>query len=570
MKHKKITAIMMAATMGMGCFPLNVLAADSYKEAEKAAATKAIEAFCTDYAKKFGKNTDSVQNTSNIQLMLSEEGSTMLNLASGIDLSWMNSVTLNMKNGFSKDSSTQSLDLYINGNKICTLNCYVDVPDSAVYINIPELNDGYIKADLADVSTTDSNDTDSFHIQMQYADLLQNYFDGFENLPDVDILQAVLERYSSIIIDHVVEQGSSSQKASAGDVEEQFTVLEAELDQPAAAGMVQEVLETAKSDKDLESVVKALAELSDQDFTYEDFLMSLEDMETELSGDYDVKADNERQEEETVGEEDMEEDVASAKIEEGGYVRTELASESTFVLKSYINEKREIAGREISVKEGRTETSLFKYLQTEYDGQKGFLLSAGDDIDGFTLEGAGTEEAGALNGYYTISSGGEELAMVDIVGLDTKALKEGYLKGSFYLSDSKHGENDALNGMLLSFNSNSTKDKLDVNASLSIQNTYLGSIYFASEDKANLNLPDKDSIKDIYDFSKEDIQEYMTDMDLDTIIENLDIAGMPEGWLEDLTGGQEKETDLNDLTWDIETETGDRLMQLQTTEEVSE
>lgn len=66
MNHKKITAIMMAATMGMGCFPLNVSAIDSYKEAEKAAVTKAIEDFCTSYAKRLGKNTDSVQNTSNI------------------------------------------------------------------------------------------------------------------------------------------------------------------------------------------------------------------------------------------------------------------------------------------------------------------------------------------------------------------------------------------------------------------------------------------------------------------------------------------------------------------------
>ena len=32
MKIKKITAIMMAATMGIGCLPFNVLAADSYKQ----------------------------------------------------------------------------------------------------------------------------------------------------------------------------------------------------------------------------------------------------------------------------------------------------------------------------------------------------------------------------------------------------------------------------------------------------------------------------------------------------------------------------------------------------------
>ena len=567
MKHTKLTAVAMAAALGMGCLPLNVLAADSYKEAEKSAVTKAIETFCARYAEGLEKNTGSVQNSSNIQLMLSEEGSTMLNLASDTDLSWLNSVTLNMKNGFSKDSSAQSFDLNVNGNKICTLNCYVDVPESAVYINIPELNEGYIKADLVDVGTTDSDDTDSFQAQMQYADLLQNYFNGMENLPDADTLQSVLERYSNIIIDHVVEQGSSSKKASAGDVEEQFTVLEAELDQPAASGMVQEMLETAKEDKDLESIVKTLAELSDQDFSYEDFLMSLEDMETELSEDYDTETDTEEPEEETSTEEDVDKDVAPAGIAEGGCVQTELASENTFILRSYVNGKGEIAGREISAKEGRGETALLKYLKTENDSQKGFLLSVGVDTDGFTLEGSGTEEAGTLNGYYTVSSGGEELAMVDVVGLDTQALKDGYLKGSFYLSGT--GDEDAaLNGMLLSFTSDSTKDKLDVNASLSVQNTYLGTIYFTSEDKEDPDLPDKNSIKDVYDFSKEeDIQEYMAGMDMDTIMENLDIAGMPEGWLEDTTGETEDESELNDLIWDTETETGDKLMQLQTTEE---
>lgn len=566
MKIKKITAIMMAATMGIGCLPFNVLAADSYKKAEKSAVTKAIETFCTHYAKDLEKNTGAVQNVSNIQLMLSEEGSTMLNLASGTDLSWLNSVTLDMKNGFSEDYSAQSFDLYINGNKICTLNCYVDVPDSAVYINIPELNEGYIKAELVDADSTDNNDRNSFHAQIQYADLLQNYFNGMENLPDADTLQAVLERYSDIMIDHVAEQGSASQKASAGEIEEQFTVLEAELDQPTAAGMVQEMLETAKKDKDLESIVKTLAELSDQDFSYEDFLMSLEDMETELSEDYDLETDTEEPEEETSMEMDIEEDVAPAGIAEGGCVQTELAGENTFILRSYVNGKGEIAGREISAKEGRTETSLFKYLQTEYDGQKGFLLSVGDDTDGFTLEGSGTEEAGTLNGFYTIFFGSEELAMIDIVGLDTKALEDGYLKGSFYLSGI--GDDTDLNEMLLSFTSYSTKNKLDVNASLSIPNTYLGTIYFASEDKAELDLPDKESIKDVYDFSKEeDIQEYTALMDMDTIMKNLDIAGMPEGWLEVLTGGLEKETDLNDLTWDTESGTDDKLMQLQTTEE---
>lgn len=86
----------------------------------------------------------------------------------------------------------------------------------------------YIKVDLVDSGTTDSKDTVSFHVQMQYSDLLQNYFNGMENFPNADTLQVVLE---------------------------------AELDQFETANMVQEMLETAKEDKDLESIVKTLAEI---------------------------------------------------------------------------------------------------------------------------------------------------------------------------------------------------------------------------------------------------------------------------------------------------------------------
>ena len=50
MKRKKITAILLASLMGISTVPANVWAADSYKETEKAAITKAIQTMCAEYA----------------------------------------------------------------------------------------------------------------------------------------------------------------------------------------------------------------------------------------------------------------------------------------------------------------------------------------------------------------------------------------------------------------------------------------------------------------------------------------------------------------------------------------
>lgn len=69
--RNKITAILVAAMLGTSAFPLNAMA-DSYKEAEKAAVTKAIESFCDYYAKALDKG-DSVKNSSSIDLNLSAE-----------------------------------------------------------------------------------------------------------------------------------------------------------------------------------------------------------------------------------------------------------------------------------------------------------------------------------------------------------------------------------------------------------------------------------------------------------------------------------------------------------------
>lgn len=66
---------------------------------------------------------------------------------------------------------------------------------------------------------------------------------------------------------------------------------------------------------------------------------------------------------------------------------------------------------------------------------------------------------------------------------------------------------------------------------------YLGALSISSENKDQVTVPGKESMDKVYDFSSEkDMTAYTDSMDMKTILDNLEKAGMPEGWLENLMG----------------------------------
>lgn len=516
--RNKITAVLMAAMLGISTFPLNAMA-DSYKEAEKATITKTIENFCNYYAKALDHG-DSVKNSSSIDLNLSSEGSAVLDDLSSMDLSWLNSANISMSNSFDKDSSAQSANLYVNGNKICTLNFYMDSSDSSFYINIPELNDGYIKGSLMDVGENDTASGDSLHVQMEAADILKNYFTAKDSLPNADVLQKTLDKYAGIIIDSVVEQAGSTESVKAGDVEEELSALTAEIDQYAAAEIVSEIEASAKEDEDLKSVIETLLSFSsDSDYTYDDFLMSLEDMKTSLAGDNDLEGETEN------GESD---------IAPGGCYQTEKASAFKFTLNSYVDVDGNIVGRQITAGEKEEEVPVFKCLKTKDGDKEGYILQIGEASEGILFEGSGEVNDNVLNGIYDISVGGEKILTLDVTNHDLSLWKDGIIKGSYDVSGIKNGKFD---GLGLIFTVNGSEDKTDVRASLNVKGDYLGALSIGSEKKAQVTVPDKKSMDKVYDFnSDKDVTEYTDSMDMKTILDNLEKAGMPEGWLENLMG----------------------------------
>ena len=187
MKTKKITAILLASLMGISTVPANVWAADSYKETEKAAITKAIQTMCAEYAEDLSQIQDELKGNADIKLSLDDGGKAILGMLSSVDISWLQDVSLTSNVEMKESGLTELMDVNVNGTKICTVEYYMDTASSEVYMRIPELNDGYIKMNLEDMTEEAQDELDeadqSFSASMDVSEAISSYFSSLENLP---------------------------------------------------------------------------------------------------------------------------------------------------------------------------------------------------------------------------------------------------------------------------------------------------------------------------------------------------------------------------------------------------
>ena len=93
----------------------------------------------------------------------------------------------------------------------------------------------------------------SFTTSLDLADSMNSYFSTLENLPEADLVTSILTRYTDIIFDNVADaENPGAQEAVAGDVSQELSVLEGHVTQAEALPMFQQILDTAKSDEELE------------------------------------------------------------------------------------------------------------------------------------------------------------------------------------------------------------------------------------------------------------------------------------------------------------------------------
>lgn len=534
MKKRKITAIILASLMGISAVPATAWAADSYKETEKAAFAKAIQEMGADYAQDLAQIGDgAVKGNAEIKLSLDDGGKAILGMLTPVDISWLEDASLDTKVNLNEGTMIETMDVKVNGTKICTIEYYFDTENSEVYMRIPELNEGYIKMNMeqmtqeAEAEMEEEGMDSSFSTSMDLADAMNSYFSTLDNLPEADALTSILTRYSDIIFDNVTDgENPGTQSSAAGDVSQELTVLEGHVTQAEAQPMFQQILDTAKTDEELKGLIESWTEaMNDPEYSYDTFLQAIEDLEKDLDGEIDE------------------------------------SDTSGFVLRAWVDDNGEVVGREVLADDGEQEESLFSYLCTTDGDQRGFSFTMGSDEDSVGLYGSGTLSGDVLSGTYTFTSGGEDAVVIEVADYDTKAVENGIWKGTYTISgapieDEDGNSYDPFGGMQLIFTTDGKdENNMEWNLTLAANGVSLGALSITGGNEGeDLEAVDFASLTDVYDFSNDaDVEKFGEDVNMDTITANLTSAGMPDGWLESVMeaasgSGAEEITEYDDQT----------------------
>ena len=534
MKKRKITAIILASLMGISAVPATAWAADSYKETEKAAFAKAIQEMGADYAQDLAQIGDgAVKGNAEIKLSLDDGGKAILGMLTPVDISWLEDASMDTKVNLNEGTMIETMDVKVNGTKICTIEYYFDTENSEVYMRIPELNEGYIKMNMEQMTQEAESEMEeegmdsSFSTSMDLADAMNSYFSTLDNLPEADALTSILTRYSDIIFDNVTDgENPGIQSSAAGDVSQELTVLEGHVTQAEAQPMFQQILDTAKTDEELKGLIESWTEaMNDPEYSYDTFLQAIEDLEKDLDGEIDE------------------------------------SDTSGFVLRAWVDDNGEVVGREVLADDGEQEESLFSYLCTTDGDQRGFSFTMGSDEDSVGLYGSGTLSGDVLSGTYTFTSGGEDAAVIEVADYDTKAVENGIWKGTYTISgapieDEDGNSYDPFGGMQLIFTTDGKdENNMEWNLTLAANGVSLGALSITGGNEGeDLEAVDFASLTDVYDFSNDaDVEKFGEDVNMDTITANLTSAGMPDGWLESVMeaasgSGAEEITEYDDQT----------------------
>ena len=534
MKKRKITAIILASLMGISAVPATAWAADSYKETEKAAFAKAIQEMGADYAQDLAQIGDgAVKGNAEIKLSLDDGGKAILGMLTPVDISWLEDASMDTKVNLNEGTMIETMDVKVNGTKICTIEYYFDTENSEIYMRIPELSDGYIKMNMeqmtqeAEAEMEEEGMDSSFSTSMDLADAMNSYFSTLDNLPEADALTSILTRYSDIIFDNMTDgENPGTQSSAAGDVSQELTVLEGHVTQAEAQPMFQQILDTAKTDEELKGLIESWTEaMNDPEYSYDTFLQAIEDLEKDLDGEIDE------------------------------------SDTSGFVLRAWVDDNGEVVGREVLADDGEQEESLFSYLCTTDGDQRGFSFTMGSDEDSVGLYGSGTLSGDVLSGTYTFTSGGEDAVVIEVADYDTKAVENGIWKGTYTISgapieDEDGNSYDPFGGMQLIFTTDGKdENNMEWNLTLAANGVSLGALSITGGNEGeDLEAVDFASLTDVYDFSNDaDVEKFGEDVNMDTITANLTSAGMPDGWLESVMeaasgSGAEEITEYDDQT----------------------
>ena len=550
---RKTTAICTAALLGTAVIPSTAFAADDYASIEKNAWAEEVKNMASSYAASIEESQALVSGMqSDISLKIEDSGRSLLGFVAPFDISWLNDITLANTVSFTDGKEGLLMKVLLNDNQICSLEYYLDPESQDVYMRIPELSDKYFKTNLKEAAdqqasniesdieelTPDDTDVDipTDNFASAYSDSISLsaslMSDLSSALPEASVIETLLDKYGSMLFDNLTEGESSQETLTAGDISQDCTVYEGQISSADAVKTATELLEAAKSDSDIESILNTWNDkLSSDENLYESFTTAVDKGLNALK-DTDTS--------------DSEDSYLSTKI--------------------WVDENGRIAGRALEIQEGDTTTPILTWQMPENGSDFGYLLTiASDDINTYSLSGSGQIDGDKLNGTYELSLADSISAIIEVKDYDTVSAKEGNLNGNYKItfpSSDTDNEDDYYSSILENFalvlDLNSEKDSGSVALSIENAGSTLGTLSITGGAGEAVEIPDLASLKDVYDANNnDDMNAYAATLDFTSIMDNLSKAGVPDEVITYILSGGSATEDSSDTEASENSETSD-------------
>ena len=550
---RKTTAICTAALLGTAVIPSTAFAADGYASIEKNAWAEEVKNMASSYAASIEESQALVSGMqSDISLKIEDSGRSLLGFVAPFDISWLNDITLANTVSFTDGKEGLLMKVLLNDNQICSLEYYLDPESQDAYMRIPELSDKYFKTNLKEAAdqqasniesdieelTPDDTDVDipTDNFASAYSDSISLsaslMSDLSSALPEASVIETLLDKYGSMLFDNLTEGESSQETLTAGDISQDCTVYEGQISSEDAVKTATELLEAAKSDSDIESILNTWNDkLSSDENLYESFTAAVDKGLNALK-DTDTS--------------DSEDSYLSTKI--------------------WVDENGRIAGRALEIQEGDTTTPILTWQMPENGSDFGYLLTiASDDINTYSLSGSGQIDGDKLNGTYGLSLADSISAIIEVKDYDTVSAKEGNLNGNYKItfpSSDTDNEDDYYSSILENFalvlDLNSEKDSGSVALSIENAGSTLGTLSITGGAGEAVEIPDLASLKDVYDANNnDDMNAYAATLDFTSIMDNLSKAGVPDEVITYILSGGSATEDSSDTEASENSETSD-------------
>lgn len=482
MKCKKLMALLLAATLTASAGS-GVVLADTYSDTEKDLFAESLSTFITQYQQELVSRDGLASGVhADLELQLTDTGRALAGLASAMNLSWLENIGLGYDVSFADGMEAVVADVTLNGSKICSLEVYMNLETLETYVRIPELNDAYLMADTSGGE--------------EIPEAVRAYLDSMSDpaalLPDSQLLEDVLNRYSEILFEGFNESISGKETISLHGIEAECTTLEGQMYQEDAVAFAQELLTVFRDDEPLQEFIGTWTALDPElEESYDEFLDSLDDTLDSLEYD--------------------------PETEDGSYISSKI----------WLDEDKQIIGRQFSLCSDSMTIPLVTWLAPSTEEASGFSLLLNSDDSTIELYGSGTITDAKLTGTYALALDGVDLAVIDVVDADKAGNGSCKLRLTEGIGNDYYRYLGSLS-MILDYASGADGlENLALTAAAS--DVPIVTLSISGEMTDPLEIPDFASLPNVLDAASDaDTLTYLMEMNWIPILENCIAAGMPE------------------------------------------